>query len=79
VTTVTAISRRICHHPFMRDPILVREWAANTFHRRVLELEAQGYVSRRESYRVTPEMHPETGVITLLHTIELLPPEAEDR
>ena len=62
----------------MSDPILVREWTASTFHRRVLELEAQGWVSRRETYRVIPEMHPETGIITLLHSVELLPPSTED-
>ena len=59
----------------MNDPILVREWSAGAFHQRVLELEAEGYVSRRETYRITPEMHPETGTITHLHVIEMLPPE----
>ena len=40
---------------------IVREWDADTFHARVLELEKQGWVSRRETYRVTAEMNPETG------------------
>jgi hypothetical protein len=31
----------------------------------------QGYITRRESYRVTPEMNPETGRIIHLHTVEL--------
>ena len=43
----------------------------DTFHRRVLDLELQGYVVRRETYRVTPEMNPETGQIIHLHTVEL--------
>jgi hypothetical protein len=59
----------------MSDPIMVREWGADAFHRRVLELEAQGYVARQETYRITPETNPDTGVVTHLHVIELLPPE----
>jgi hypothetical protein len=53
------------------NAIVVNEWDADTFHRRVLDLELQGYVVRRESYRVTPEMNPETGQIVHLHTVEL--------
>jgi hypothetical protein len=51
--------------------IVVSEWDADTFHRRLLDLELQGYVVRRETYRVTPEMNPETGLIVHLHTVEL--------
>lgn len=51
--------------------IIVSEWDADAFHRRVLDLEMQGYITRRESYRVTPEMNPETGRIIHLHTVEL--------
>jgi hypothetical protein len=51
--------------------IVVSEWDADTFHRRLLDLELQGYVARRETYRVTPEMNPETGQIVHLHTVEL--------
>jgi DNA-binding IclR family transcriptional regulator len=58
----------------MSDVILVREWDADSFHRRVLELEANGYVARRETYRITPEMSPETGEIVHLHAIELVRP-----
>jgi len=58
---------------------IVREWDADTFHRRVLELEAQGYVSRLETYDVTPEMNPSTGEITHLHTIELRKPESNQK
>jgi hypothetical protein len=53
------------------NAIVVNEWDADTFHRRVLDLEQQGYVVRRETYRVTPEMNPETGRIVHLHTVEL--------
>lgn len=52
-------------------PIVVSEWDADAFHRRVSDLELQGYVVRRETYRVTPEMNPETGRIVHLHTVEL--------
>ena len=34
------------------------------------DLELQGYVARRETYRVTPEMNPETGRIFHLHTAD---------
>lgn len=50
---------------------VVREWDADVFHARVLELEKQGWVSRHETYRVTAEMNPETGWVTHVHSIEL--------
>lgn len=53
------------------NAIVVYEWDADAFHRRVSDLELQGYVVRRETYRVTPEMNPETGRIVHLHTVEL--------
>ncbi|MBO0725879.1 MAG: hypothetical protein J2P52_09790 [Blastocatellia bacterium] len=53
------------------DSIVISEWDADTFHRRVLELGLRGYAVRRETYRVTPEMNPETGQIVHLHTIEM--------
>lgn len=56
----------------MGDVILVREWDSESFHRRVAELEQQGYMAQRDTYRITPEMHPETGIITHMHTIDLL-------
>jgi hypothetical protein len=55
----------------MQDLIVVREWDAESFHRRVLELESQGYEARRDTYRISPEMDPETGSIVHLHTIEM--------
>ncbi len=54
--------------------IVVSEWDADAFHRRVSELEMQGYVARRETYRVTAEMNPETGRIVHLRTVELYRP-----
>ena len=53
------------------NAIAITEWDADAFHRRVMDLELQGYVARRETYRVTPEMNPETGRIVHLHTVEL--------
>ena len=34
-------------------------------------MEAKGYISRKETYRITPEVNPETGLVTHLHTIEM--------
>jgi len=64
------------------NAIVVYEWDADAFHRRVSDLELQGYVVRRETYRVTPETNPETGRIVHLHTVELYAAgsdEAENR
>ena len=56
----------------MSEALVIREWDAEAFHRRVLDLEAKGYIARRETYRITPEMNPETGAIIHLYTIEML-------
>jgi hypothetical protein len=56
----------------MSDAILVRDWDVDAFHRQVLDLETRGYIARRETYSVTPEMNPETGEIIHLRTIEML-------
>jgi hypothetical protein len=53
------------------NAIVVSEWDADAFHRRVSDLELQGYVVRRETYHITPETNPETGRIIHLHTVEL--------
>jgi hypothetical protein len=53
------------------DLFFVREWDSDTFHRRVIELEASGYVARQETYCILPEMDPETGAVIHLHTIEM--------
>ncbi len=58
----------------MSNVIIVRDWDPDAFHRRVLELEAEGYVTRRETYSITPEMNPETGEIIHLHAIEMRKP-----
>jgi hypothetical protein len=59
----------------MSDAIIVREWNADEFHRRVLEYEKQGYLARRDTYRITPEVNPETGEIIHLYVIEMFPPD----
>ena len=51
--------------------IVVRDWDADKFHARVLELEQQGYVARRDSYRIVADMDPETGWVKHVHSIEL--------
>ena len=56
----------------MSEPLFVREWGADAFHQRVLELETKGYVARLETYKITAETNPETGEIVHLHTIEML-------
>ncbi len=56
----------------MQDVILVREWDADSFHRRVLELESLGYLARRETYRILAEMDPSTGTIIHLHSMEMV-------
>ena len=53
------------------DSIMVREWDADTFHKRVLELEKKGYVTRLDSYKITAEMNPENGIVSHVHTIEM--------
>lgn len=58
-------------------PIIVREWNSDAFHKRVLELEAEGYVARRETYHITPEMSPETGKIIHLHSVEMTKPDSD--
>ncbi len=50
---------------------IVREFDPELFHKRVMELEAQGYIANRETYKVTPEMNPEDGTIVHLHSIEM--------
>lgn len=60
----------------MSNVITVREWDSDLFHRRVLEMEAEGYVAQLETYSITPEMNPETGQIIHLHAIELCNPQS---
>jgi len=63
----------------MSDAVWVREWDVDAFHRKVLDLEAEGYITRRETYGVTPEMNPETGEIIHLRTIEMLKPDSDKK
>lgn len=51
--------------------ITVREWDPEEFHRRVHELEAEGYVTCLDSYRVLPEMNPETGEVMHLRMVDM--------
>ena len=55
------------------EPLLVREWDNEIFHRRVLELESKGYVACRETYSVTAEQNPETGYVIHLYCMEMRP------
>ena len=58
----------------MSEVVVVREWDADAFHKKVLQLESQGFIARRESYRILPDMNPETGIIVHLHTMEMYRP-----
>ncbi len=54
------------------DLVVVREFEAELFHKKVMELEAEGYIANRETYHVTPEMDPGDGKIIHLHSIEMI-------
>lgn len=58
----------------MTDTVVVSEWDSDLFHQKVMELEAQGYVARRDTYRITAEMNPETGIVSHVHSMELYRP-----
>ncbi|HWP42314.1 MAG TPA: hypothetical protein VNO14_03695 [Blastocatellia bacterium] len=62
----------------MSSVIVVQEWDSDDFHRRVMEKEAEGYVAKQETYRITPEMDPETGIIKHLYRIEMWKPGLSD-
>jgi hypothetical protein len=53
------------------EVVLVREFDSDLFHKKVMELESQGYVANRETYKIVADMDPETGKLVHLHTIEL--------
>lgn len=59
----------------MSEVLQVREWGADAFHKKVLQLESEGFVSRLESYRIVPDMNPDTGIIVHVHTMEMYKPE----
>lgn len=56
----------------MSQVTMVREWNADDFHAKVLELEQKGWTARRDSYKILPEMNPETGIVSHVHSIELV-------
>lgn len=53
------------------ETIIVREWDAEVFQRRVVDLEASGYAARLDSYQIIAEMNPETGEVTHLRIVEM--------
>jgi hypothetical protein len=53
------------------ESVTVREWDPEVFQRRVVDLEAEGYAARLDSYRVIPEMNPETGEVIHLRIVEM--------
>ncbi len=59
----------------MSEVMQVREWGVDAFHKKVLQLESEGFVSRLESYRIVPDMNPDTGIIIPVHTMEMYKPE----
>ena len=61
----------------MTETVVVSEWDSDRFHQRVMELEAQGYVARRDTYRIIAEMNPETGIVSHVHSMELYRPNTE--
>lgn len=61
----------------MIDAIFVRDWNVEGFHRQVLKLETQGYIARRETYRITAETNPETGEVIHLYVIEMFLSDCE--
>ncbi len=56
------------------ETILVSEWGSDEFHAKVAEYEAKGYEAIRDSYRIRPETHPETGLVMHLHSIQMRKP-----
>ena len=63
----------------MRRAITVAEWDNDKFHQRVLQLEAEGFITRLETYSITAEMDPDTGEIFHLCAIEMYKPEEEEK
>ncbi len=59
----------------MSEVMQVREWGVDAFHKKVLQLESEGFVSRLESYRIVADVNPDTGIVTHLHTMEMYKPE----
>jgi len=68
---MTTFAAHVVHSFSVSEIKLVREWDADSFHKKVLELEQQGYVSKMDTYKITAEMNPDTGAIIHLHSIEM--------
>ncbi len=63
----------------MDEAILIREWDLRCVSRRLpcsRLRRPSGYIARRETYQITPEMNPETGEIIHLYEIEMFLPAA---
>jgi hypothetical protein len=63
----------------MSDATIIEEWDSDAFHRRVIQMQAEGYVTRDETYRITPVMNPETGRITHVYRIEMYRPDEGEK
>jgi hypothetical protein len=50
---------------------IVRDLDPDAFHRRVLELEAEGYVVRPGTYNITAEVNPADGIISHVYSVEM--------
>ncbi len=59
----------------MSEVVQVREWEVDAFHKKVLQLESEGFVSRLDTYRIVADMNPETGIVVHLHMMEMYRPE----
>jgi hypothetical protein len=55
----------------MEKAVLINEWDNDKFHERVMKLEAEGFTARLDTYRIIPEMDPDTGKIIHLYIIEM--------
>ena len=55
----------------MDEAILITDWDSDSFHRQVLDQEAKGYAARKDSYRITAVMDPETGGIVHHYAVEM--------
>lgn len=55
----------------MDSVVIIQDWDSDSFHRKLLEMERQGYAARRETYNIQAEIDPETGRIAHLHMIEV--------
>jgi len=51
--------------------VFLRECYFDVFNKKLSELEQDGYVSRWETYKITPELHPDTGIVQHVYTMEL--------